>query len=569
MKIFQLSLKMNPIQKKVFLKNCIFSVLCILFSHVSANARIALQKLNSSSQAKPLLQNPLSPSQQLIKTLTFRIRGEPETLDWNRAHTFVEGALLFNLMEGLVRIDSSLRVLPALAKSWSVSADQKRILFKLRPGVKWSDGVNLRAQDFVYSWKRLLSPLTGAAYAYFLFDIENAQAFNQGKITNFDQVGVKALDDLTLEVRLTKKIAYWISLTAFWVTFPLRQDLLETYGSSWELPGRMLTLGPFTLASRDLESKVVLKKNPYYQNPSLPSSNISEVVALIVKDDQVALNLYDQGKLDVLTDLTTLDMRPLMGRKDLKSFSHLKTSFIGFLSSQYPASQVRLRRAIAMALDKSKLITLLHSNQTAASSLIPPGLLGYSRSLGLAFQPDAAKAELRISGISPGDSLTLEYLLPDWDRSFIVGQWIQSELKKNLNLSVSLKALENKLYRTQLNLGNYPFFDFSWSADYPDADSFLSLFTSESGNSHTHWKNTEYDALIHQAESESSQTKRIKLYQDAQKILIEDEAVVIPLFYEPNWILLKPHIKNLEINALDFLYLNQVESQGLKFQSTR
>ncbi len=159
-------------------------------------------------------------------TFNFRLTGDPETLDWNRAHTAMETFLLMNLMDGLVAFDSKLKVVPALAKTWTRSDDGKTYTFKLREDVKWEDGVRLTAKDFVHSWKRLLSPTTAASYAYLLFDIEGAENFNKGTLKDFGQVGIKAPDDFTFQVKLTRAVAHWIQIPTFWVTFPLREDVV-------------------------------------------------------------------------------------------------------------------------------------------------------------------------------------------------------------------------------------------------------------------------------------------------------------------------------------------------------
>src|SRR4051794_30637058 len=163
-----------------------------------------------------------------------------------------------NLMEGLVTFDSSLNVMPCLAESWKISPNGKTYTFKLRHDVKWSDGVPLKAKDFVYSWKRLISPVTAASYAYFLFDIEGAEWYYKGIVKDFNAVGIKAPDDYTLVIKLARPVAHWIYIPSFWVTFPLRQDIVEKYGEAWTKPGRMVTLGPFTLAAYDIDSKIIL-----------------------------------------------------------------------------------------------------------------------------------------------------------------------------------------------------------------------------------------------------------------------------------------------------------------------
>lgn len=498
----------------------------------------------------------LSAQAATLRNFSFRIQGEPETLDWNRAHTPIESYLLINLMEGLVAYDGKMKVVPALAKSWKVSADRKTYLFQLREGVKWSDGVPLRAKDFVFSWKRLLSPLTAASYAYFLFDVEGAQEFNQGKLLDFNAVGIHALSDDLLEVKLKTPIAHWIHIPTFWVTFPLREDVIEKHGSSgWATPGRMVTLGPYTLASHDLESRIVLKANPQYYGQR---GNVEQVTALIVSDDSTALTLYEAGKLDFLTDISSLDLKRLSGRADVKAFPYLKTGYLGFVVNKFPVSQVHVRRAIAMAIDKSKLPELLHGGQKPASSFIPPTLLAYSSTLGLAFNPTKAKQELRASGIDFSLPLAVEVILPNWEKVQIVGQFIQAQLKQNLGLNVNLQAFDNKTFRAQLDLHAFPLFEASWSADYPDPDNFLSLFLSASGNNRTTWKNQGYDKMVMNARGMTDFSAREKIYLQAQKILLEEDAVLVPLYYEPNMALVRPTIKGMELNPLNYLNLKKV-----------
>ena len=493
------------------------------------------------------------------RVFSFRIRGEPETLDWNRAHSPVEAALLMNLMEGLVSIDQQLRVVPALALNWQISKDQKTYTFKLRPGVFWSDGVELKAKDFVYSWRRLLSPLTAASYAYFLFDIEGAQAFHEGKYQSFDQVGVKALDDYVLEVRLARPVVHWISISAFWVTFPMRQDVVEEFGAAWDTPGHMVNLGPFSLASHEFDSKIILKANPNYYGTR---GNLDAVEAYIVPDDAEAVALFETGKLDFLTDISGLNLDRIRKKNEFKVFNHLKTAYLGFVVDKYPISNLKLRKAIAMSLDRSQLVgpkSAFGKDLKVATSFVPPGMLGYSKSLGLAFNPSEARQILRSSGLNLRQSFSLDYILPDWDRAITVAHWVRDQLKKNLGIRVSPNPMENKRFRNQLDLYAAPLFDASWTADYPDPDNFLSVFLSSSGNSRSSWKDAQFDLLVDRARQEFDSKKREKIYLDLQRQIQEQDVVMVPLYYEPNLALVSSRAKNLQLNPLDFLYLRSVD----------
>jgi len=489
------------------------------------------------------------------KTFTLRIPGEPETLDWNRAHTMVETYVLMNIMEGLVTFDPSMKVAPALAQSWSISPDGRVYTFKLRTDVKWSDGVPLKAKDFVFSWKRLLSPLTAASYAYFLFDIEGAEWYNKGTLKDFGSVGIKALDDHTLQITLARPVSHWIQVPTFWVTFPLREDIVEKFGNAWASPGRMVTLGPYTLASHDMDSKVVLRANPTYYGTK---GNVEQIVGLIIKDDSTALSLYEAGKLDFLTDIATLDLKRLQGRSDLRTFPYLKTGFLGLVTDKFPVSNVKVRRAIAMAIDKSKLNAILHGGQVPAGSFVPPGMMGHSKSVGLPYDPARAKAELRASGVDTTRPLQLEFVFPNWDKASTLAQFIQGELRKNLGLTVTLQPFDNKTFRSQLDLRTYPLFESTWSADFVDPDNYLSVFLGSSGNNRTSWKSEKFDEQVMVARNLHDQKAREKIYLDLQKTLLEDQAVIIPLYYEPNMALVRSRVKGLELNLLNYLLLRKV-----------
>jgi oligopeptide transport system substrate-binding protein len=497
-----------------------------------------------------------APSPDAAKTFTLRIQGEPETLDWNKAHTPIETYLLMNLMEGLVAFDAKLKPVPSLAKSWVISADGRTYTFKLRPGVKWSDGVALKAEHFVYSWKRLLSPVTAAPYAYFLFDVEGAEFYNKGAITDFKQVGVKALDDQTLQIKLARPVAYWINIPTFWVTFPLREDMVEKHGGSWDSPGKMVNLGPYSLVTHDYDSKIVFKANPSYWGTR---GNIENIVYQIVKDDSTALSLYESGKLDFLTDIASLDLKRLAGNPELRSFPYLKIGYLGFSVGKYPMTNPKIRRAIAMAIDKSKIADILHGRQQPATTFVPPKMMAYSSKIGLPFDPARAKAELKAAGFDASKPLSLDLLAPNWEKTLTLAQFIQNELKKNLGLEVTLQPFDNKTFRAQLDLKTYPMFESSWGADYPDPDNFLTVFMSNAGNNRTGFKNAKFDEDVMTARGTMNAKAREKIYLDLQKTLIEEQAAVVPLYYEPNLALVRKRVKNLELNPLNYLLLRKVE----------
>ncbi len=497
------------------------------------------------------------------KTLKIRLRDDPETLDWNRAHTTLEASLLMNLMEGLVSLDADLKVVPALASRWEISGDGKVVTFYLQPGVKWSDGEPLRAQHFVDSWKRLLSPLTAAQYAHFLSDLEGVEgylsAYSQGKPLDFSQVGVKALSDGVLQVRLKAALPHWIEIPAFWVTFPVREDLIQKYGSAWATPGRIVTLGPYLLESHEFHSKITLTRNPQYSGRRI--GNVDRIEAMILPEDQEALETFDAGQLDLLTDLGTVDPEKLLNRPDLRASPHLKTVFLGFVTTKYPASEVHLRRAIAMALDRKKLNDFLRNSQPQATSFVPPGMLAYSKSVGLPFSLEQARAELKKAGWSRSQTLVITGIRPQWSKAILMMDWIAAELKKNLGIQLTFQSFEHTAYRTQLALHPAPVFYNTWTADFPDPENFLSLFLSSSDMTETTWSSPQFDQDEAKAKQAQSASERETRFLDLQRLLLEQEAVIVPLFYEPNLLLMKPAL-HLRLNALDFLYLKDARLEG-------
>lgn len=486
------------------------------------------------------------------KTLTYRIRGELQTLDWNRAQSYIEGSLLLNLMEGLVAIDDQLKVVPALAQQWTLSNDQKTYTFQLQENVKWSDGVSLQAQHFYDGWKRLLSPVTAAPYAYYLFDIEGAEAYSKGTLTDFSKVGIQVLNPWTLQVTLRKALPYWIQILAFWSTFPIRKDLIDQAETSWTHPGQLITLGPFVLLAHDLGSSYTLMKNPSYWRSR---GNLDELIARIVEDDTKAIALFQNGQLNFLHDLSVVHDTALKASRAWHSFQRLKTIFLGFNTQKPPLDLTPLRKAIALSLQKEKLCRILSSEHLPATSFVAPPIAGYSKQVGHPYNPALGRKILEQTGLrQSGWDFQLSYLLPDWEKTRLLASQIQQDLKNNLGINLNLQFLENKTYRSRLALHTTHLYDFSWTADYPDASSFLGIYLSSSGNGGSPWKNLPFDQAYEPFLGLSPPEKRAQEALGLQRLLLEEETVQVPLCYEPNLALIHPSVSGYKLNGLDFIY---------------
>ena len=501
--------------------------------------------------------NPFSPSGN-PKAFRVNLGTEPPSLDWSLATDHVSFNVIANLMVGLTEFDKNLKPAPVIAKSWDMLEGGRKIVFHLRDDVMWSDGKKVRAQDFEYSWKRLLNPKTASEYAYTLFDILNAEAYSQGKLTDDSQVGVKALDDSTLEVRLKHPTSYFLSITTFEVTYPQRQDVIEKFGTKWTDPEHIVTNGPFLLTSWKHENEIQLKANPNFF-PGKPA--IENVEMFMINELTTALAMYEQGQLDFIDNhsIPILEKPRLAKAPGFKHVPQLRGEYYGFASFRKPFDDPRVRKAFAMAIDRSVIPKLLRGGEQPASSWIPPGMLAHNSKLGLPYNPPEARRLLREAGYPDGKGfpqVTLGYNTLE-DKK-IVAEAIQGMWKRNLGVLVRLENLEWKVFLKRLQNDPPHIFRSGWGADYPDPDNFMKLFTSFSGQNYSRWKNARYDQLLEQAAREMNEQKRVRLYNEAQKLLCEVDVSIVPLFNTAESTVLNPRYTGLEYNSMSRLLMRDV-----------
>ncbi len=480
---------------------------------------------------------------------------EPPTLDWNLATDNVSYQILNQLMEGLTQYDQNLNPLPAIANSWDVLDGGQTYIFHLNKNYRWSDGQLVTADHFRDSWLRLLSPQTASEYAYFLFDIEGAWEFNSGKITDPLHVGIEVLDDLTLRVRLKKPVVYFPMITTFMVTFPIRLDLIKKWKDRWTSPENMVTCGPYILKEWWHEYRLKLAVNPHYGGR--PQPRLKKITIFLVNDPSTVLSLYDLDQLDV-APLPPLAMEEYKNHPDLIRLEKLRGYYYGFNIQKKPFDDVRARKALAHALDKSILPEILKGGEKVVDSWIPPGMSGYDEKIGLSFDPE--KAKQLFAGSAPTKIISLVFNSDPTNKK--IAEWAQAQWKKNLGVDVQLQNMEWKSYLSLMKEDPPPLFRLGWGADYPDPDNFMNLFTSFSGNNHTGWKNNSYDDLIAVASAEPNPEKRKSLYDRAQKMILEEEAIIIPLFIPTQNILVKPSFRPYPLLPLDFVYYKNVRIQN-------
>jgi oligopeptide transport system substrate-binding protein len=487
---------------------------------------------------------------------------EPPSLDWSLATDHVSFNVIANLMVGLTEFDKQLKPAPVIAKSWDILDGGRKIVFHLRDDVQWSDGQKVRAQDFEYSWKRLLNPKTASEYAYILFDIVNAQEYHEGKVAEPREVGVQAQDDVTLAVQLRHPVSYFLAITTFEVTFPQRQDIVEKFESRWTEPGNIVTNGPFLLSAWKHEDQIELRANPKFfrGKPAM-----ERVTMVMVNEKTTALAMYEQGQLDFIDNhsIPIFEKSKLANKRGFKHVPQLRGYYYGFITDRKPFNDPRVRRAFMMAIDRNVFPSVLHGGEQAAPSWIPPGMLAHNPKIGLPFNPPEARRLLREAGYPDGKGFPPVVVAYNTEEDHkMVAEAVQGMWQRNLGVVVRLDNQEWKVYLAKLQNDPPNIFRLGWGADYPDPDNFMKLFTATSGNNYTHWKSPRYDQLLDQAAREPDAAKRAKLYDEAQKILCETDLPIMPLFWTAESTLLNPGFTGLEFNSMARMDLRHVRPAG-------
>lgn len=496
-------------------------------------------------------------------TLNINIGTEPPTLDWSLATDVTSFTIIENIMDGLAAFDEKYEPVPALARSWRVSEDGRTYTFKIRGKVLWTDGVPLRAVDFLYSWKRILKPETAGSYAYFLFDIKNARKFNSGEIKDFGKVGVKAPDDHTLVVTLEKPRAYFLSLVTFMSTFPMRKDIVEKYGTRWTEAANMVTLGPYRLKEWKHHKEVLIEEYESYWGEKPKSA---KKVKMIMNENPVStLALYESGELDFLDSkgIPLLEVPRVIKLPDFKQSVVFRNNYIGFNTKKVPFDNPLVRKAFASSIDRESLAGLLQGAGVPVTSWIPIDMLAHNPRIGISFDAQKARKFLEMAGYPGGENFPkTAFLYPDTGNNRIVAEAFQGMWKEHLGIEVKLVNQEWTVYLSTLRTDPPPVFRAGWQADFPDPHNFMNLFECGSGNNRTGWCNSEYDRLVERAAGILDRGQRTDLYSSAQRILTETDVPIVPYLNSVQQNMIKPYVRGLEPDRLNFLYFSRVEFVG-------
>ncbi len=497
------------------------------------------------------------------ETIVININTEPPTLDWSKSTDTTSHEIQKNIMDGLADYDLydlDLPLRPLLAEKWESTNKAKTWRVTLRKGVKWTDGVEFEAQHVIDGWKRLLHPMTASEYAYFIFNIQGAKEYNSGEFKDFSKVGVKAVNKYELLIELKKSMNFFPHLLAHHSTYPIRLDIVNKYGEGkWTEAKNIVTLGPFILKVWEHDKAIVLERNENYWGEK---PKVKNVLAYMINEESTAISLFESGKLDYQKELPSTEISILKQKPEFVSKGNLLLYYYGFNVMKKPFDDVNVRKAFVHAIDRDEVTRMLGGGESPTSNWIPKGMSGYNQSVGLKFDPKKAKEYLKKAGYEKVEKMPKVVIgFNTTDNHKRIAENIQQQLKKHLSISVELKNEEWKVYLSTLNADPYPIFRLGWMADYPHPNNFMSLMLSYSDNNRGRWVNKKYDALIEAAVSEMDSQKRLKLYNEAQKIMLEEDAAVIPIYSGVRNQLISNRLKDFPVNVMDQRVYTRVSIQ--------
>lgn len=481
------------------------------------------------------------------------------TLDPNQMSYLQDFRISYAFREGLYMYEfGTLKPVPADATGVDVSADKRVWTFHLRPEARWTNGDPVRAKDYLFAWRRMLE--SPGEYTYLFYYIHNAReyekSFADGGPMTFDQVGVKALDDLTLQVTLDDPVTFFLDLISFVPYYPMNERSMEpfkttddkghvTYRPEFTRPPNVVTNGAFELKRWDFKRRLWLEKSPTYWDKE--HVYLDSIECVVAEDRLSQVLTYESGAVDWVGDVSNDIAAELkrQNRSDLRLTPGFGTNYLVFnvgptipgTTTKNPFGDVRVRQALAMAIDKQQICdNITRMGERPARTFVPPGAFaGYPSPNGFGFDVARARELLAEAGYPGGKgfpAVPLMYRVENtvWRDEV---QNVKSQLRANLGIDIELVGLESKIVRARFNEKNFVIGISQWTGDYGDPSTFTDMYLTTSQNNDTTWSNPEYDGLIDQANRQADIKARYQLLARAEGILV-NEAPILPMFHAVN-----------------------------------
>ena len=501
-----------------------------------------------------------TPAAEGIRTRTLLVgnSAEPADLDPHLAEAYTDQILLVALHEGLTVLDErTSRPLPGVAESWETSADGLTWTFRLRAGERWSNGDPLTAHDFVFSFQRLLSPALGASLSYMFWPVRGAEAFNTGKLTDFAAVGVSAPDDRTLRLELAHPVPHLAALAAHSSWLPVHRPTLEKFdsvtkrGGAWTRPGNHVGNGPFTLAEWRPNARLMVARNPRHRDAA--ANRLERVVFLPMEKAEVEELSFRAGQMHLTFAVPASKVEPYRRESPspLRIDPLLNVTYVNFNVTRPPLDNPKVRRALALAIDRDAISrAVFQGTRAAAPSFTPPDCGGYNARARIATDAEAARALLAEAGFPGGRGLPVFPVQVQNDSTYPrIMEAIQAMWLKELGVRSTIEPFEQKTWVQNQQSKQHVIGLMGWTGDYPDPLTFLGIFRGDGGNNWTGWASPTYDGLIAETERTPDAARRLELFQRAEALLLQ-EAPVAPLVFGSRTYLIHPAVRGWEPSPL-------------------
>ncbi|MET3291681.1 UNVERIFIED_CONTAM: oligopeptide transport system substrate-binding protein [Brevibacillus sp. OAP136] len=501
---------------------------------------------NNGSAAQPAKNNG-------PQTLRLNLHSEPPTLDPGIAEDSTSGAVIRATFDGLTRTGQDGKPHESVAEKVDVSKDMLTYTFHLRDS-KWSNGDPVTAKDFEFAWKRALDPKTASNYAYQLYYIKNGEKFNKNE-AKMDDVGVKALDDKTLQVTLENPTPYFLELTAFYTYYPVDQKVV-TADPKWATEAKThVGNGPFKLESWEHKSKLTLVKNDNYWDKD--TVKLDKIDFSMVEDENTELSMFDNDELDwagaPLSTIPTDAMQSLKDSGKLNIQPIAATYMYKFNTTKAPFNNAKIRKAFAYAIDRQSIIdNVTQAEQAPATGLVPTSMIlnkdGYFKDHDVETAKKLLAEGMKELGITKLPPITLSFNTSEGHKK--IAEAIQDQWKKELGADVKLENKEWKVYLEDMHQGNTHVFRSGWTGDFNDPINFLALFKEKNGgNNDTFWENKQYQDLLNKSALEADPEKRKAILAQAEQILM-DEMPIAPIYFYTNSYVKKDNVKGVLMDGL-------------------